>query len=318
MEARESAGRRSGIDSRISKAETELSSRRDDFFSDVTTAILADLIAQRNQFENAARDHNERATRHTNEIAAIEREIASLQSADKTPLDAAVAGTQAALTEAEAAAVAAEAAHNAASADLEAAREAVTEAERRVQRLETEAKTLSKVLSLETRNLWPPVIDHIAVEKGYEKALGAALGDDLDAPTDPSSPMHWMGAAGDADPGLPEGVEALTRFVKAPKQLSRRLAQIGVVDRDAGAKLAGSLKPGQRLVSPEGDLWRWDGFVAAAHAPSGAARRLAQLAAAWPRRNDALVGIEGCMMRHRVVLEGVLLETDSRKTGVIE
>jgi chromosome segregation protein len=29
-------------------------------------------------------------------------------------------------------------------------------------------------------------------------------------------------------------------------------------------------------VSPEGDLWRWDGFVAAAHAPTGAARRLAQ------------------------------------------
>ncbi len=274
VEARESAGRRSGIDSRISKAETELSSV-ETIFSDVTTQ-LADLIAQRNQFENAAREHNERATRHTNEIAAIEREIASLQSADKTPLDAAVAGTQAALTEAEAAAVAAEVAHNAASADLEAAREAVSEAERRVQRLETEAKTLSKVLSLETRNLWPPVIDHIAVEKGYEKALGAALGDDLDAPTDASSPMHWMGATGDADPGLPDGVEALTRFVKAPKQLARRLAQIGVVDRDAGAKLAGSLKPGQRLVSRDGDLWRWDGFVAAAHAPTGAARRLAQ------------------------------------------
>ena len=63
--------------------------------------------------------------------------------------------------------------------------------EKRVQRLETEAKTLSKMLSLETRSLWPPVIDHISVEKGYEKALGAALGDDLDAPVDPSSPMHW-------------------------------------------------------------------------------------------------------------------------------
>jgi chromosome segregation protein len=36
------------------------------------------------------------------------------------------------------------------------------------------------------------------------------------------------------------------------------------------------LKPGQRLVSREGDLWRWDGFVVAAHAPTGAARRLAE------------------------------------------
>src|SRR5262249_13691297 len=37
-----------------------------------------------------------------------------------------------------------------------------------------------------------------------------------------------------------------------------------------------ALKPGQRLVSREGDLWRWDGFAAAAHAPTGAARRLAE------------------------------------------
>ena len=35
------------------------------------------------------------------------------------------------------------------------------------------------------------------------------------------------------------------------------------------------LKPGQRLVSREGDLWRWDGFSVAANAPTGAARRLA-------------------------------------------
>src|SRR5690606_35138655 len=32
------------------------------------------------------------------------------------------------------------------------------------------------------------------------------------------------------------------------------------------------------LVSPDGDLWRWDGFIASAHAPTGAARRLAERA----------------------------------------
>ena len=48
------------------------------------------------------------------------------------------------------------------------------------------------------KNLWPPVIDHVTVEKGYETALGAALGDDLDAPVDPSAPMRWAGAAIDA------------------------------------------------------------------------------------------------------------------------
>ena len=274
-EARESAGRRSGIDAKVAAADGELSAA-EKIFSDLTTA-LADLTAQRNRYENAAREQSERIAKFSSEIAAIERELTTLHSADNAPLAAAVEGAQAALTEAEAAAIAAEAAHNVARAELETARTASAEAEKRVQRLETEAKTLSKMLSLETRSLWPPVIDHISVDKGYEKALGAALGDDLDAPVDPSSPMHWTAVTAEApDPALPDGVEPLARYVKAPTQLARRLAQIGVVERDAGIRLAGALKTGQRLVSREGDLWRWDGFVAAAHAPTGAARRLAQ------------------------------------------
>jgi len=274
-EARESAVRRSGIDAKVADAEGGLGGA-EKIFTDVTTA-LADLAAQRNRFENAAREQSERVTKISSEIAAIERELSTLHSADNAPLTAAVEGAQAALTEAEAAAIAAEAAHNVARGDLEAAREALSESEKSVQRLETEAKTLSKMLSLETRSLWPPVIDHVAVEKGYEKALGAALGDDLDAPIDPSSPMHWSEVAGDGnDPALPDGAEPLARYVKAPTQLARRLAQVGVVERDAGIRLAAGLKTGQRLVSRDGDLWRWDGFVAAAHAPTGAARRLAQ------------------------------------------
>ena len=274
-EARESAVRRSGIDAKVADAEGGLGGA-EKIFTDVTTA-LADLAAQRNRFENAAREQSERVTKISSEIAAIERELSTLHSADNAPLTAAVEGAQAALTEAEAAAIAAEAAHNVARGDLEAAREALSESEKSVQRLETEAKTLSKMLSLETRSLWPPVIDHVAVEKGYEKALGAALGDDLDAPIDPSSPMHWSEVAGDGnDPTLPDGAEPLARYVKAPTQLARRLAQVGVVERDAGIRLAAGLKTGQRLVSRDGDLWRWDGFVAAAHAPTGAARRLAQ------------------------------------------
>ena len=37
-----------------------------------------------------------------------------------------------------------------------------------------------------------------------------------------------------------------------------------------------SCRPGQRLVSREGDVWRWDGFTSAADAPSAAAKRLAE------------------------------------------
>jgi chromosome segregation protein len=279
-ELSESAGRRSGVDARVAEADGELSTT-ETIFSELT-AQLADLTAQRHQLEHAAREHGERAARLAVEMAEIERELTALQAADGpdlAALTAAVEDVQAAVAAAEAAALDAEAAHAAARQHLEATRNPLAEAERRVQRLETEAKTLSKVLAVENKNLWPPVMDHVSVEKGYEKALGAALGDDLDAPVDHSAPMRWMGSAIDAsDPTLPDGVEPLAAHVQGPAELARRLHQIGVIDRADGARQTALLKPGQRLVSPEGDLWRWDGFAAAAHAPTGAARRLAERA----------------------------------------
>ena len=183
------------------------------------------------------------------------------------------------LAASEAAAQANEAGHVAARQRLEASRAPLAEADKRVQRLETEARTISKLVNGETKNLWPPIIDGVTVTKGYEKAIGAVLGDDLDAPIDPSAPMRWTNAGATFDdPALPAGVEALAAHVEAPSELARRLAQIGVVAKERGAELVSQLKTGQRLVSLEGDVWRWDGFVAAAHAPTGAARRLAERA----------------------------------------
>ena len=139
----------------------------------------------------------------------------------------------------------AEAAYSSARQGLDVARGPLAEAERRVGRLEAEAKALAKMIDVEAKKLWPPAIDLLTVEKGYEGALGAALGDDLEAPVDPASPIRWAGAAVDgADPALPEGAEPLARHVTAPAELARRLAQIGVVDRALGATLVAQLKPG--------------------------------------------------------------------------
>src|SRR5262249_59225953 len=92
-------------------------------------------------------------------------------------------------------------------------------------------------------------------------------------------PLRWTNpGVVDGDPALPDGIEALAAHVQAPPELARRLAQIGVVTKERGAELVAQLKTGQRLVSLEGDVWRWDGFVASAHAPTGAARRLAERA----------------------------------------
>ena len=121
------------------------------------------------------------------------------------------------------------------------------------------------------------MVDAISVARGYEAALGAALGDDLEAPLDEAAQAHWSLLAADgADPQLPPGVEPLAARASAPPALARRLAQVGVVARGEGKRLSWLLKVGQRLVSLEGDLWRWDGFVAAADAPTPAARRLAE------------------------------------------
>ena len=48
--------------------------------------------------------------------------------------------------------------------------------------------------------------------------------------------------------------------------------------RETGRASPPFSSPGSGSSSREGDLWRWDGFAAAAHAPTGAARRLAERA----------------------------------------
>jgi chromosome segregation protein len=274
--------KRSGVDERVSEAEATLAGS-ERLFAELTT-VLADLTAKRTQLEAGVRTHQDRLARLDQEIASVERDEQKLAQetgglGDIAALSIAMTTAQHNLSEAEAAAQNSEAAHVAARQTLEASRAPLTEADKRVQRLETEARTISKIVNGETKNLWPPIIDGITVTKGYEKAIGAVLGDDLDAPVDPSAPMRWTNAGvTEGDPVLPAGVESLADHVQAPSELARRLAQIGVVAKDRGAELVSQLKTGQRLVSLEGDVWRWDGFVAAAHAPTGAARRLAERA----------------------------------------
>jgi chromosome segregation protein len=65
--------------------------------------------------------------------------------------------------------------------------------------------------------------------------------------------------------------------VEAPPELDRRLKQTGIVaSREEGRRLQPTLRPGQRLVTLKGDLWRWDGFTAAAEGATPAAQRLAE------------------------------------------
>lgn len=145
-------------------------------------------------------------------------------------------------------------------------------------RLEAEAMALAKVLEAGETGKWPPLIDKVTVEPGYEAALGAALGEDLSAPVDQPAPMRWRTLDPyDEAPPLPSGAVPLAGHVSGPAALTRRLSQVGVVDDEAaGARLAGALRQGQRLVSRDGGLWRWDGFAVSSGAPTAAAARLQQ------------------------------------------
>jgi chromosome segregation protein len=151
-------------------------------------------------------------------------------------------------------------------------------------------------------------IASLSADPGYERALAAALGEDVDAAVgEVDSPRRWSGSEPQPDdPPLPAGAERLFDHVRAPAELTRRLNQIAVVEADDGQPLA----VGQRLVTRDGVMRRWDGFVAKGAGAAAAERllranRLAQLAdelpglqqavdAAEAERDEALRQMEQC------------------------
>jgi chromosome segregation protein len=246
------------------------------------TAERAEATAARNQFERSLREAVERRERLAKQAAEAGRQAEDLQHQiaglpDPAEKRAVVEAATAAVAAAEQAAVAAEQALLGLRQQEAALRAPVQEAKSAAARVETEARTLAKILNAGGGGLFPAVLEQIKVQRGYETALGAALGEDLDVPLDRSAPAYWGGGEPQpGDPDLPEGVTALASLVRAPAELARRLAQIGIVDAADGARLHRQLAPGQRLVSRDGALWRWDGLVASADAPTAAAQRLAQ------------------------------------------
>ncbi len=183
------------------------------------------------------------------------------------------------------------------------ARAARSAAEGEAAALRAEVAALARLVERDTRT-GGQVLDLLSVAPGYEKALGAALAEDLRAPADPApGRTGWAPLDPYADaPPLPASAAPLAAQVQAPAVLARRLAQVGVVDAHQGDALQALLRPGQRLVSRDGDLWRWDGYrVSAADAPSTAALRLQQLNRLVELKRDledAQARAEGAALAH--------------------
>ena len=241
----------------------------------------AQLAAVDRELGDLAARANRRRLQHTN--ASAERDALMAEGIDPATLtetEAALTAIEAQLADGRHALDAAEQARMEAESKREAARELRSAKEEIRSRLRAETSALENLLADDAgdNGSWTPVLDEIDVSAGYEAALGAALGDDLEASTDEAAPRHWrLLPILLREPKLPDGARALADFVAKAGPLARRLAQVGVVDdAGTGARLSVELQPGQRLVDRDGNLWRWDGFVAKAETRSTASARLKQ------------------------------------------
>jgi len=254
----------------------------EDRLAELTTKV-AERRAKRQNLEAALAEKSDlvaKLDQQLDELNAKTHQITSAAPDAEKQAQMTEAGKQLAqeIARIEARAIAAEEAACDLVAAANAAREKSAKAQVAEAGLKTERETLAKLLVPQHGADFPPILDRLRVAPGYEAALGAALGDDLEAPAEETAPVHWHHVGiGRQDSALPYAVEPLSAHVIAPPELDRRLKQTGVVSsREQGAMLQSSLMPGQRLVSIAGDLWRWDGFTAAAEAVTPATQRLAE------------------------------------------
>ncbi|WP_371258383.1 AAA family ATPase [Magnetospira sp. QH-2] len=248
------------------------------------TDRVAGEEAQRTSLARQVEDLARQKTRLENRAAELKGQRQAL---------AAVGISEADLTAAERDAEEAEAAATTAREELETvettrasaevavrqAMDAQQEAQGALNRIQAESDALRRLTESghETSADGVPVLDGLSVEPGYETALGAALGEDLNASTDGAAAIHWAERPAVVGAALPEGSKPLSLFVTGESRLQARLDQVGVVeDGTAGDRLAATLHQGQRLVSRDGGLWRWDGLTVRPGAPVAEAIRLEQ------------------------------------------
>ncbi|MEW4447539.1 AAA family ATPase [Qipengyuania sp. JC766] len=112
----------------------------------------------------------------------------------------------------------------------------------------------------------PAALDRVRAAKGYERALAAVLGRDAKAPLGSASGdgRYWTGRESPAR----VADSLLDHVPDCPEELAARLALVHVAPQDDGR----TLSPGEWLVTTEGHLRRWDGFVARGEGAAEAAR----------------------------------------------
>ncbi len=240
-------------------SEAEAESRAAETALATLLAREAAMAAERRVAQAALDAATAQADRAAAEARKIDEQIAALGGGEDHAAAQAAAEKEAkaaatALAEAEKSLTDADAGRARAAEERDAAETALAGAHAELAAATSERKALADALAHGGSGTLP-----VAADPGFERALAAALGDDLEAALGNEGPRRWAGAKAQADdPDLPNGLTALAKVVEAPAELARRLAQVGVADNDDGQELA----VGQRLVTRDGVLRRWDGFVA--------------------------------------------------------
>ena len=296
-----------GEASRIASELSELESRSRD-----SEAALADLLArqaamraERRVAEAASESARAHASRVQGERDKLKQQLSALSdgSEDARSRDEAIAraakaakdraDAEARLAQAEQGRSAAADARDETESELAKARAALSAAR-------AEHDALSRAL----QQGGGAAVTQLNAEPGYEQALAAALGDDADAEIGSEGARRWQGSDVEAgDPTLAAGLDCLADHVRAPAELLRRLRQVGVADADTGQPLA----VGQRLVTREGRMRRWDGFLAEGAGAAAAERliranRLNELSGQVPKLEAKVAECDG---KRKAAFEGL-------------
>ncbi|MGD9664418.1 MAG: chromosome segregation SMC family protein, partial [Novosphingobium sp.] len=168
-----------------------------------------------------------------------------------------------------------------ASAALATAKAELTGVEREFSALERDREARKRQAA--NKHGLPAALDKVRAAPGYERALAAVLGRDAKAPLGkPDAQVDGRFWTGGPAP-LPVADSLAAHVPDCPDELTARLALVHLVDADDGRTLA----PGEWLVTKDGLLRRWDGFVARGEGAAEAARleadnRHAELASQLP------------------------------------
>ena len=107
-----------------------------------------------------------------------------------------------------------------------------------------------------------PIIDYLDFEDGYEKAVAAVFSDELIASINEEQASHWRVLTYDQNSVFSDGIKKFSNLIKAPENLKKKLDFVGLIeDKSNILHLQENLQPGQILVSLDGEIWRWDGYV---------------------------------------------------------